>query len=349
MLPPSLFINPINPDYAPETPQLYDDGGIHKPRRRFPEGALDKRYTKVYVWGCNRYGQLGLGDDAPANSLYPCPIRGHEAIDRAHDVQVALGGAHMVILCNKVTTENSDMEEIVSSRVFSCGRASHGQLGVDTKMADQLKTPTLVDWWGADSEVHLTAEEEKQGMLRVPKIKTIAAGEYSTMAVQLVGESDAPERIYAWGVLPGLLNQPENVPKRQKIFEAEQLRMLLQTKNRLNRFKILNIALGKNHSLLLCEADRSGSTSVVIAWGDTKYGKLGIGNIPEFLEARAKQEKENRTIKAQSSFDTGSSFVVAPAVVALLDSSHITQVSAFSEHSMAISKTSGSIYSYVNR
>jgi alpha-tubulin suppressor-like RCC1 family protein len=86
--------------------------------------ALVTQDGLLFMWGANRWGQLGVG----STDNHARPVR-VDALE--HVIDVACGSQHTLALTH-------------SARVYAFGAAGHGQLGLGAALVAPVKKPTLV-------------------------------------------------------------------------------------------------------------------------------------------------------------------------------------------------------------
>jgi len=215
---------------------------------------------KVWAWGNNSSGQLGIGDlnvkqlDAPQKILHLTDIM---AIDAGHTHSLAL---------------QSD------GTVWSWGNNSNGQLGNGLEISESkpilipklssciaiaagyahsvaLKNDGTVWTWGLNSAGQLGDNSEINRNEPVPvgvaNVIAIAAGDYHTVALKKDGT------VWTWGDNPN--GQLGDGTKETKYIPTRVA----------NISKVIGIAAGYLHTLAL----RSDGT--VWGWGGNEYGQLG--------------------------------------------------------------------------
>ncbi|CEM28672.1 unnamed protein product [Vitrella brassicaformis CCMP3155] len=197
---------------------------------------------KVYVFGYNFYGQLGLGTTLPfAHTLRP--------LQRLPVIQqIAAGDAHSIAL--------SDQGEVFT---WGCGDAVGFSDGLPRA------TPTLLDFApppedpandAANDTNNERIDERSRSQLteHSPGMKRIAACGRQSVAITSSAFGTL-EWVYGWGELP--MGVWEATPRPLLMFQAGM-------GNRLEE-----IALGRHFGLV-----RTGRGEV-FSWGDGSYGELG--------------------------------------------------------------------------
>ncbi|EFA81594.1 hypothetical protein PPL_05585 [Heterostelium album PN500] len=178
----------------------------------------------VLSWGCNRWGQLGLGDQV--NRCHPTPISG---LSQSIPVFVAAGSQHSFVL--------SKFGELFS---FGCG--TFGRLGHGNELPSFNPRPisTLVG----------------------KHIVSVAAGLMHSAAV------DSQGALYTWGW-----------NRYGQLGLGTVKKHTLPNKNKeLERFNIVKVVCGKNHTLVL---DVNGH---VYSFGFNVCGQLGIGSYTDSIK-----------------------------------------------------------------
>lgn len=216
---------------------------------------------RVWTWGSNEYGQLGLATASKVRPLF-VPKR----VPKLKNVVSVAAGYHHSIALKKDGT------------VWTWGRNSHGQLGIDSKahQSEPVKIDGLKDivyvtagashclavakdgtvWsWGWNDYGQLgTGNFDNQlSPIKIPikNVVKIAAGGLHTTALTANGE------VYAWGANTfGQIGKSmnRNYPKPVKVFALKD---------------VVSLAAGDMHSLAIL---RDGT---VKAWGSNSSYQLG--------------------------------------------------------------------------
>ncbi|KNC85069.1 hypothetical protein SARC_02730 [Sphaeroforma arctica JP610] len=194
---------------------------------------------EVYAWGCNRYGQLGLGEAAkgapttattvPLASSKPLhvPLQSEDDVDPV--TSIAAGLRHTCV-CTK------------SGRVYAWGSGRHGQLGLGSQT---LKTgvPAHVPMPNGDCAVQ------------------VAAGQYHTLIRTASG------RVYAFGSNKHGQICPDTKTECHFVYTPT----LIGNLNLESSGIPLVVDCGWSHNFLM------SGLKEVYAWGRNAYGQLGIG------------------------------------------------------------------------
>ncbi len=239
------------------------------------DGAAITEDGKLFMWGPNNHGQLGLGDKKQRRIATHVPIPGKVnsvAIGSAHALVVTEGGRVFsmglgdtkvlghhpaetleepklikALLAKKViqvaagqNTHSLFLTE--NGEVFACGSNRHGQLGIEVESSPiPIKVPLA------------------------SKIKYIAVGVHTSFGVDLEG------RLWGWGSGRKGHFPVENFDDfvRPTLFE--------NTPNNLTA-----VAAGSRHTVVLTE------TGEVFTWGlhTMISGQLGIGPLTERIDVR---------------------------------------------------------------
>jgi len=203
---------------------------------------------RVYGWGFNEFGQLGLGDRMPR--LAPTLISFYNENGETKKVfikDIAIGGSNVIALDD-------------NGRVYVWGKmqAIYGE-----EQRDRFGHVTSYMNAGIDQiKPRLVSE-----VLSYYKVHKIAAGEGFNMAITKDGF------LYAWGINKegqlgiGLVNEKvlesATVPRRVEYFEKD--------------FIVIDIQCGKNHCIALVE-DKATKAKNVFTWGFSKFGQCGHGD-----------------------------------------------------------------------
>jgi len=319
-------------------------------------GETDQAKNKVYVWGCNESGQLGLGPKAKKKQKYPVSLilpskKGEEQFDQ---IFVALGGHHTIILG---VNNGENQNDHLSSRVFSCGLGDKGQLGLLNNVTGVATTPQLIPTEVWDDVKEFRAGRGEVAKRQYPLVHAVYAGETASFAIARASSSQL-DVLYAWGEIPGLLNAPTLLPKYIREFGSQKLKLALKSKNPIFKFSITDLCYGNKHGFIIARynMDKGKNDTVVFAWGETKYGKLGLGNVPKYLE---EVEEDRKIWKKQAMEDdvededdvggdenSNAKQVLPPSLVKLLSEKEISDMSCFADHSVAVSESMGIVYTF---
>lgn len=229
----------------------------------------------VYAFGCNEYGQLGVGDNEERRSMVPLALSRREKI-----AKVAAGGSFAVVLTEK-------------GRVYTWGRNNAGQLGQGDfrdrnapaiVSAGGLEKVTVADvaagsdfvvaltrsgqiWcWGSNERGQLGQgdmggfsnfpREVKAGSLRGVKFSKLAAGSTHCLALSRTGE------VYTWG---------GNAQGQLGLGDLEDRGLPMAIMHRFSRSRVDAVAAGAEHSVALTEKGE------VFTFGSNRCGLLGHG------------------------------------------------------------------------
>jgi alpha-tubulin suppressor-like RCC1 family protein len=179
--------------------------------------ALDNQ-GKLYAWGFNSEGQLGLDEEEYRTT--PTPV-----VPKLTFSAIAAGLHHSLALDNK-------------GKLYAWGDNYNGQLGLgDSGYGKNINIPTLI-------KSELT-------------FRTIAAGEYHTLALNTKG------KLYAWGANDfGQLGLGDSEDGKNRTIPTPVAPELT----------FRTIAAGSDRSLAL---DNKGK---LYAWGSNDDGQLGLGD-----------------------------------------------------------------------
>jgi len=130
---------------------------------------------RVYTWGRGAHGRLGTRRHL--NKSEPTEITHHFPPSFAQKeyvvTQAALGGAHTVVLCERIVVPHLTNPWGVETRLFAWGHGFNGQLGTD--FIKHLSTP------------------HKVKMPKWERVVNISAGKSHSTAVTIYGQ------LYTWG------------------------------------------------------------------------------------------------------------------------------------------------------
>lgn len=223
------------------------------------EDSSGRERHEIWAWGLNNAGQLGVVDlDTRAEPTLVSVVQGKEVTD------LAVGGSDK--------KESHVLALLHSSKLYSTGDNSHGQLG----LGDSL---------------------DREGLTPVPRVfsrdfVSVASGEAHSVALTSDG------RVFVWGSNAhgqlGLASQTgTTIPDELKdgIFGADHGG---------GGRKVVGVACGARHSMAWFD------DGDLYAWGDNSFGQLGTGNnkaVPGFAKVKLALEPalEGSPIKSISS------------------------------------------------
>ncbi|KAJ1456985.1 regulator of chromosome condensation 1/beta-lactamase-inhibitor protein II [Pelagophyceae sp. CCMP2097] len=207
---------------------------------------------RVFVWGLNTSGQLGLGNGSP--EVVPGPTLA--LLWKSHTLKAACGKtAAIKAACGKTHT----LIVFEDGAMLSCGAGAKGALGYGTRKADLKEispTPKRVLAGQVSENTHFV---------------DAAAGCDFSLGVTADGQ------LYSWGWTEfgklglgddGCYNTKAASIKLTYTASGAPARVRLPRDDS-PEAKIVSAAAGKNHAACVC-ADGQGYT-----WGDGAYGKLG--------------------------------------------------------------------------
>jgi alpha-tubulin suppressor-like RCC1 family protein len=227
--------------------------------------ALDNQ-GKIYAWGRNEYGQLGLGDEE----------------DRTIPTLIKSELTFRTIEAGRTNNLALDTQ----GKLYSWGENDYGQLGlcdleeyrtIPTPVAPELTFRTIAtrDFhslaldtkgklyaWGRNEYGQLGLSDKKDRIIPTPvapelTFRTIAAGSYHSLALDITG------KLYAWGnnmcAQLGLGDSGSSTNRTIPTLIKSEL-------------TFRTIAAGYSHSLAL---DNQGK---LYAWGRNDYGQLGLND-----------------------------------------------------------------------
>lgn len=292
--------------------------------------------AQIVMWGSNEYGQLGLGEDTeqqlnPKN-LPALKVGGRSV--RFDDFELALGHQHSLILGRGRDT----------SELLVCGSNAEGQLGIGG--VSKYFTP-----------MHLDYSELMTRKSKATKITHIAAGRAQS-ALVLDGKE-----LYMWGILPGISAKRQNKPKMVNL--RSYIDSPTNSKSKSDfvfSVNIRNISLGYEHGLALVRVNKK--VPMLLTWGISSYGRLGIGNIAHMIQKTTKSqvqgeddEVEEDVAAAMLHEDTKREINPTPVNAKILEAKslrlvkslqHADQVAASKYQSFAINSITGEVFGWGN-
>ncbi len=209
----------------------------------------------LYAFGCNQYGQLGIGDNEQRQSMVPISLSKRERV-----VKIAAGDAFAVALTER-------------GQVYTWGRNAEGELGLGdvrdrslpTLVSNFVANEEIVDvtagsnfvvtlsksgtiWtWGSNKRGQLgngssggisMVPREIKGSLQGINFTAVTAGRAHTLALSGSGE------IYSWG---------GNDSGQLGLGDTEDRNAPFAILHRFTRSRIQSIATGAMHSMALTE------------------------------------------------------------------------------------------------
>lgn len=160
-----------------------------KPARAVPTLSIDRptQILKVFVFGSNQQGELGLGEGASANDVKRPRFNPHLDPQKIGVVQVAAGAMHTAVLTH-------------DNKIYTWGVNDLGALGRGTDWEGGLKEMDAEDHSDTDSsEGALNPKESTptavdfSSLRPLPEFVKIAAGDNATFALASDGS------VYGWG------------------------------------------------------------------------------------------------------------------------------------------------------
>ena len=193
---------------------------------------------KIYVWGYNRRGQLGLGHQDEKNSPQEFTF-----FKRSDVIKIACGHSHTMALVksNESNRYNRYNRCYGSEGPFSLqgwGLNDSGQLGLGDSKNRNIP-----------QEIILPGE--------IKSIKSINCGEYHTIAT--VVNINYLQKCYVWGYNnSGQLGLGDNIDR--------------QSPQELSLLNVSTICCGGAHTIALIQGGK------IYSWGYNFYGQLGLGD-----------------------------------------------------------------------
>ena len=263
----------VVPTFYPKKVTAFAAGGAEDERNG--EGGFSLILTTegvLYAFGCNQYGQLGVGDNEARQSMVPVELSKRETIVRA-----AAGEAFAVVLTER-------------GSVYTWGRNRDGQLGIgDVRdrnlpvlVSSDIANDRIVDiaagsnfvvalsasgsiWtWGSNERGQLglgtsggvspKPREVSGGALQGIKFSALVTGSEHTLALSQSGE------IYTWG---------GNDRGQLGLGDAEDRDKPHAILHRFTRSRVQSIAAGQRHSVALSEKGE------IFTFGSNDCSQLG--------------------------------------------------------------------------
>jgi len=209
----------------------------------------------VWAWGDCKYGQLGLGNLAFANTAgwtagipWPCLVESLNDMDEPV-VQMAAGGAHSLF----VTT---------GGRLYACGRGKYGALGLSPHAHANRLQPVEVN-------IHHFVRSSN-GKIVTNRVQQCSCGRRCRVAYATAGALHSCILTSCGAVFTagddayGQLGH--GCSKRRYVFNRVEA---------LKGKKVIAISSGHHHTGAIVEQD--GDSNLYV-WGRGDWGQLGVGN-----------------------------------------------------------------------
>ena len=197
---------------------------------------------RVFVWGSNEFGQLGLGDFR--NRFTPCELNMSETKTVA--CRVAAGYFHSGFVCTE-------------GFAYTFGSSSRHRLGYEVEEANDDDDETSVHTPRRLNVFYSCEYGEARGAMRckVPCVKSLHLGNETGAVVTSIGE------VFTWG-------SSEALGHGNRLPQVYPLRVH-QFRGRI----ITSASLGDSHAGAVSEDGR------LYTWGNGRYGRLGHNNHEE--------------------------------------------------------------------
>ena len=212
---------------------------------------------KIFAWGANEYGQLGIVSDVDRKT--PVAVDNTGVLSNKRIVSLSAGFMHGLAL-------SSD------GKVFAWGDDKFGELG-NNVFQNKSFLPVAVD---------------TSGILKGKKIVSVAAGTFFSLAL------DQDGNVYAWG-----FNSQGELGNNA--YGDECVPVAVYNSRALSGKKIIAIAAGNSHALALA------SDGTLYGWGDNSHGQLGnnkitMSRIPIAINTSILKNKKIVAISAGADF-----------------------------------------------
>jgi alpha-tubulin suppressor-like RCC1 family protein len=361
---------------GPATPKFSTTDWMGQVTEPFGGDAFPLKTTLVFACGRNDHGQLGIGyrtDDAANEPLlvqdwpatYSLATRMFDSdSDSDEDLEAEelnvgfFGNPKAEYRTNKMKVEDlnrgrsiRNIADVMRLRrgsttfgstqtmlkrtgsVASDGKRRHGSGGSSRRPRRQGSTNSSSD--GVIGK----------RVVQYPIVRSIAAGGNCCYAVV------AEERIdmmVAWGEVPGLQPSERAAPTTvNELSEATlDYKLELHSTEHIQAVRFHQITVGERHCFSLIRLIiKNTERSFVFAWGDTKYGKLGVGNISDLWSRTVRQLKDaahsDASIKpllVEAERHAQNTTTLVPFPVDNLLDKEIVELSCNTNHSMAVSR-----------
>ena len=238
---------------------------------------------------------------------------------------------------------------------------------------------------GPKSVAEASARRTKAGYTDLyPHIQSISSGEFGSVAAVQRFHDQAMDFVFAWGRHPGLFTaeskDPSLVggtggggpmtgagasgvatpatsstsvteqlfPRLVSAFDGDNLKNELDSKHPIFDFAIKQISCAKSHTLLLAVYNTQQHSPVVFAFGDTTFGKLGVGVVQKYLLDKQQQRRLTSSATSGSGDENSHKKFLPPSKVPALSGNIpvITQVATFADHSLALSFSQGAVFAW---
>lgn len=243
----------------------------------------------TYIWGSNKYGQLGLGDNISRNSPQKLPLKNIKSISCGPDHTIALTESNKIYVwgsndCGQLglgdyNSRNSPQELILDTTseiqipvIIACGAFHNVAL---TVMGD-------IYIWGGNNGGRLglgdAINRNTPQKFYLSNIKSVSCGHAHTVILTKTNE------IYIWGhnMLPAKVSLREVSNSIVKSIVCGEDRTIILTSDnkihchegieKLSLDNIKSISCGMHHITAITIFDE------IYIWGRNYFGQLGLGN-----------------------------------------------------------------------
>ncbi len=249
---PILFLNSNN-NFFDENNEINNESRIELNENQKLNVDLGGEHSgllvdeKFYIWGNNKYGQLGIGTTSNISRPRLLDVDGDGIRGEEKIIDINLGLSSTFVLIDNGNDTNS---------LYTWGRNDYGQLGDGSSM--DMKSPILIDVDG-------------DGIKGNEKIKDISFS--GTNALLTTINSDGTNTLYSWGQnYEGQLGNGDS-GYSSNVYVPESID--LDGDGTIGNEKIVDISMGASHSSAVL--DNGNGTNTLYTWGKNDYGQLGNG------------------------------------------------------------------------
>ncbi|MCO5582241.1 hypothetical protein L7F22_036133 [Adiantum nelumboides] len=254
---------------------------------------------KVFAWGKGLFGRLGDGSTTdqsiPAEIKFPFTQSGFtphtDKAPRSSIISVAAGAYHSLALTGSAapivqTLRLGLTAHFDDGAVWSWGYNNYGQLG---REGSNETIPQPISSWeliASGTEDKHAAAKESLKVFKVSRVRSVEAGGMMSCAVDQDGV------LWMWGHCPSLRNNEGSGVS----FSLSDY-CVPQPVTNLQGLNVLKVACGNEHVLALVDKLSEGKHACY-AWGNNRYGQLGLGDrknrvLPQIVQALAEPNGEN--------------------------------------------------------
>ena len=221
------------------------------------KGETDSDDNKLYAMGRNESGQLGLNDNINRTQLTEVIFDPTKCQEKIKDIiKITTGKSHSLILFK-------------SGYVYASGSNEFGQLGgiIKDGSGNKITTFTCIEKLKNDVADIASGNDHNCICTKQGRLYTFGHPEYCQL-----GDGENGECIERAGKLS---YRCVNVPQLIRNFVKKDRKNKIESKYDPAEIFIIQVACGKNHTIVLEKVHESGAGGRVFTFGCGGYGRLG--------------------------------------------------------------------------